>query len=525
MMMKKRKISLILAVVMILTVAFGLLSACANEEIKVNVHFDLNYTGAPEYSQEREVIIGSNYGELPTPTRQNYRFDGWYINSRLDGDPLTAKSTVAEFGDHTLYAKWVATKSVTVTYKSRGNTIDEITYMLEEKYGLNIPNVSGSITEGGIKKEFKYWYAIDEQDRKVIITESSYVRIGVDHDVIAFYDVIKSEWTFDTKEDSLDFLLGVQYASKKSDNSEVDYSSVSYHSDKKALILTPTNNDISRLSSKMNYTLQNNWEITYSLEIECNSSDENKELLFYLVGKYGGEPTNKDLEFSKRAELLSNGMQFDVTGRTTRNGDYELFLIVDGLGNLSKPKELVIFINTVYINRDPGPMPTVREYDMGSSVGRGLLAMGNQWAGGSDGQYTSIVYDSTKNAVRVSTFNNQSTVLWVLVYYYSSPAWVAAGTEITWEFEIDAHIADPSKTVTVALRGAPVGDSITYETFGDELMLDYVDGSHSITGITPKGYNRHYLGIDISELSEQERLEAVFYIKKVIIDTAPEGGD
>ena len=51
------------------------------------------------------------YGELPTPTRQDYRFDGWFTE-KDGGDPVDADTLVMQATDHTLYAHWTANQKM-----------------------------------------------------------------------------------------------------------------------------------------------------------------------------------------------------------------------------------------------------------------------------------------------------------------------------------------------------------------------------------------------------------------------------
>jgi uncharacterized repeat protein (TIGR02543 family) len=49
--------------------------------------------------------MGEAYGELPTPTREGFQFDGWRVNSSR-GELVTQESLVETSGSHTLYASW-----------------------------------------------------------------------------------------------------------------------------------------------------------------------------------------------------------------------------------------------------------------------------------------------------------------------------------------------------------------------------------------------------------------------------------
>ena len=73
--------------------------------------FVLGYEGAPEI-EPMPTIGGKLYG-VPTPTRDNYNFVGWFISMYEDGDKLTEKltdSTVLD-ANTTLFAVWAAKDS------------------------------------------------------------------------------------------------------------------------------------------------------------------------------------------------------------------------------------------------------------------------------------------------------------------------------------------------------------------------------------------------------------------------------
>ena len=60
------------------------------------------------------VKYGSFYGDLPTPTKTGYTFDGWKYNGSL----ITASSRVSTASDHTLTAQW---SPITYTLHFEGN--------------------------------------------------------------------------------------------------------------------------------------------------------------------------------------------------------------------------------------------------------------------------------------------------------------------------------------------------------------------------------------------------------------------
>lgn len=84
------------------------------------VTFDANGGGTPS-STTKTVTYDSTYGTLPTISRTNYTFNGWYT-AASGGTKITSTSTVSTAENHTLYAQWTRT-GFTVTFdKNGGNT-------------------------------------------------------------------------------------------------------------------------------------------------------------------------------------------------------------------------------------------------------------------------------------------------------------------------------------------------------------------------------------------------------------------
>ena len=76
-----------------------------NTASAVKVTFDPN--GGTLSAGEGSIFVqpDSPYGSLPTPTRVNYRFDGWFTEK--DGGTKVEETTVVAIrGNHTLYAHW-----------------------------------------------------------------------------------------------------------------------------------------------------------------------------------------------------------------------------------------------------------------------------------------------------------------------------------------------------------------------------------------------------------------------------------
>ncbi|MCD8174946.1 MAG: InlB B-repeat-containing protein, partial [Phascolarctobacterium sp.] len=107
----------------------------ATNIISHTVYFDPN-SGSCE-TTEKEIIEGSsNYGELPTPTRPGYDFDGWYTDP-IGGDKVTEDTPYDKTEDSTLYAHWVPDGKT--PYK-----IQHWIELAESDNGVNVGYVAGT---------------------------------------------------------------------------------------------------------------------------------------------------------------------------------------------------------------------------------------------------------------------------------------------------------------------------------------------------------------------------------------------
>ena len=53
-----------------------------------------------------DMAYNDKYGDLPTPTRTDYMFDGWYTGENGTGTKVDENTALYSADDHTLYAKW-----------------------------------------------------------------------------------------------------------------------------------------------------------------------------------------------------------------------------------------------------------------------------------------------------------------------------------------------------------------------------------------------------------------------------------
>ena len=75
--------------------------------VKCTMKFNVN--GGTGKFANVTVFSGDKYGDLPTPTRDGYTFDGWYTKAS-GGTKVKASDVITSTGDFTLYAHWTKDK-------------------------------------------------------------------------------------------------------------------------------------------------------------------------------------------------------------------------------------------------------------------------------------------------------------------------------------------------------------------------------------------------------------------------------
>ena len=146
---------------------------------RVSVGFDVN-GGELTSGLVKFVTYGSAYGTLPTPTRTDYTFDGWY--TAASGGTLVTDSTVVTATDnHTLYAHWTEVpETMTVTFEANGGTVSPASKSVTSgsAYGtLPTPTRTGYTFDG--------WYTAAMGGSQV--TAASVVAVRFDHTLYAHW--------------------------------------------------------------------------------------------------------------------------------------------------------------------------------------------------------------------------------------------------------------------------------------------------------------------------------------------------
>ena len=89
----------------------------------------LDPNGGSVSTTSKTVTYDSTYGELPTPTRTGYTFNGWYTASS-GGTKIESTTQIKTANNHTLYAHWTLNKyTLTLT---KGTGVSTLYYKINE---------------------------------------------------------------------------------------------------------------------------------------------------------------------------------------------------------------------------------------------------------------------------------------------------------------------------------------------------------------------------------------------------------
>lgn len=107
---------------------------------KVNTYtLTFNANGGSTPTSSKSVAYGSAYGTLPTPSRTNYTFKGWFTSA--SGGTQVNANTVMGDGNVTLYAQWTL-NSYTLTINTVGGSISNKTFSFTNGQAMNLPTPS-----------------------------------------------------------------------------------------------------------------------------------------------------------------------------------------------------------------------------------------------------------------------------------------------------------------------------------------------------------------------------------------------
>lgn len=147
--------------------------------VKVVHTVNFNANGGSVSTTYKQVTAGETYGDLPTPTRSGYTFDGWYTATN-GGTKITSSTTVDLSSDQiTLYAHW-SSSTLIITFDANGGLVSpaQKTISAGSTYGeLPYP------TNGDLG--FEGWYTAPSGG--TYISANSYLISNSDHTLYAHW--------------------------------------------------------------------------------------------------------------------------------------------------------------------------------------------------------------------------------------------------------------------------------------------------------------------------------------------------
>ena len=140
------------------------------------VTFDPNAEGASVDPTKKIVTFDAAYDTLPTPTREGYTFEGWYLSKTefTPANKVEATTIVKTPGDHTLYANWAA-NTYKVTFDPKGGEVNprEKNVTFDAAYG-ELPTPTRE------NYRFVGWYL-----NGVRVTKDTIVKTAANHTLLA----------------------------------------------------------------------------------------------------------------------------------------------------------------------------------------------------------------------------------------------------------------------------------------------------------------------------------------------------
>ena len=130
------------------------------------VTFDAN--GGTVSPTSKTVTNGQPYGDLPTPTRKDYRFDGWFT-AKSGGTQIKSNTTVDLTANQTLYAHWtknpIITAPVLTTNEATGITKTSATF------SASVVDDGG---DGDLTRQFVYWNKYSTASKYTVTADSNF---------------------------------------------------------------------------------------------------------------------------------------------------------------------------------------------------------------------------------------------------------------------------------------------------------------------------------------------------------------
>ena len=282
-MKKIKKVLLTVSLIGAFACSTALLASCGGK--KVGISFNTNGATAID---EVKVASGEEV-TLPVPTRDGYRFDGWYTNSDFSGDPVT-NVTVTE--NVTYYAKWSQVYAVTLDLN--GGTLDTTTIYLAQ--GDNIYNAVKDLKPTKTGLTFGAWFNGNYELSSTTTMKTGTLTLKAQYKV----DYTVELWAQNLEDNEytkVDTLRGSEYVGKK------------FTSTQKLTGFTDVTEDITSLTKTLSANASENVFVhkfdrnTYTITFNPNIPGAGKNDTVSVRAKYG-----------EKIEVPSDPTQYQAKG-------------------------------------------------------------------------------------------------------------------------------------------------------------------------------------------------------------------
>lgn len=284
----------------------------------VNVTFDAN--GGTVSDNKKVVYYTDVYGTLPTPTRNNYKFLGWYTQ-KSSGTKVTADSIVSTNSDVVLYARWERVL-VKVTFDANGGTASETSKYIGLGENYTLPTATRDYYT------FAGWYT--EKTGGTKVTSQTQLSNSNAHVLYAHWTVKKVEVTYNagqgkvTGQNKQTYELGSYY--KNVEATRTGYAFVGWYTQengKGERVLTST-----VVTNEKAHTLYAYWSnSSYTVSFDSCGGNQCDIVNVVYDQQYGTlpTPTRKYYTFDGWYTSASGGTKVDATTKVSKNSNHTLY--------------------------------------------------------------------------------------------------------------------------------------------------------------------------------------------------------
>lgn len=268
-MKKIKKVLLTVSLIGAFACSTALLASCGGK--KVGISFETN--GAT--SMEEMKVESGKEVDLPVPTRDGYRFDGWYTTSDFSGNPVTSVTVTANV---TYYAKWSQVYAVTLDLN--GGTLDTTTIYLAQ--GDNIYNAVKDLKPTKAGLTFGAWFNGNYELSSTTTMKTGTLTLKAQYKV----DYTVELWAQNLEDNEytkVDTLTGSEYVGKK------------FTSTQKMTGFTDATEDVASLTKTLSANASENVFVhkfdrnTYTITFNPNIPGVGKNEVISVSAKYGAE--------------------------------------------------------------------------------------------------------------------------------------------------------------------------------------------------------------------------------------------